>query len=297
MLTLETDDMAAVPVTQMARETGGRYITGANDLENVLARVVEQNSTSYLLAYESRVTRVPGRHSIDVRVLRSGTPVYARHGYIVSPPAPGAASVTEASPQARILRETLLGSVPQGQLPLVVHVAPQFADGRQGRAVITVKLEDDGVHEGAVDLAVATIDEAGRVSNQQQIRMSPPPGGEPWQVTTELPLTRGRHQLRVAGVTADATRRGLVLTPVEIVEPGRALVMTPPVLLDVKEGRVHPTAVRRSTPAAGSVSRWRSADEPCSRSRSPSVPPCSIVPDVPCVKPPPCSTRAPGRTG
>jgi VWFA-related protein len=244
VLTLESDDMVAVPLTRLARETGGQYITAANDLETVLARVVEQNSTSYLLTYESRASRVPGPHRIDVRVLRAGTRVYARRGYVVSPPAPGATSEPAATPRARILRETLQGSVSQGRLPLAVHVAPQFADGKQGRAVITVKLDDDVLNAGAIDVAVATVDEAGRVSNQQQIRMSPPPSGEPWQVTTELPLARGRHQLRVAGVSADATRTGLVLTPVEIVEPGRDLVMTPPALLDTHAGRVHPTAVR-----------------------------------------------------
>lgn len=244
VLTLATDDMVAVPLTRLARETGGQYITGANDLETVLARVVEQNSTSYLLTYESRLSQVPGPHRIDVKILRAGTRVYARRGYIVSSPAQSATSASDQPPQARILRDTLLGSVSQGRLPLAVHVAPQFAVGKQGRAVITIKLDDDAVHAGAVDLAVATIDEAGRVSNHQQIRMSPPPHGEPWQVTTELPLARGRHQLRVAGVSADATRTGLVLTPVEIIEPGRDLVMTPPALLDTYGGRVHPTAVR-----------------------------------------------------
>ena len=247
VLTLETDDMVAVPLTRLARETGGRYITAANDLETVLARAVEQNSTSYLLTYESRASRVPGPHSIDVRVLRAGTRVYARRGYVVSPPARGAPPDPDATPQARILRKTLQGSVSQGRLPLAVHVAPQFADGKQGRVVITVKVDDDVVHEGAVDLAIATVDEAGRVSNDQQIRMSPPPRGEAWQVTTELPLARGRHQLRVAGVSSDATRTGLVLTPVEIVEPGRDLVMTPPALLAARDGRVHPTAVRTFT--------------------------------------------------
>ena len=248
VLTLGSDDMVAVPLTRLARETGGQYITAANDLETVLAHVVEQNSTSYLLTYESRASRVPGPHSIDVRVLRTGTRVYARRGYIVSPATPGTTSEPDPTPQARILRETLQGSVSQGRLPLTVHVAPQFADGKQGRAVITVKLDDDVLHLGAIDLAVATFDEAGRVSNHQQIRMSPPPRGEPWQVTTELPLARGRHQLRVAGVSADATRTGLVLTPVEIVEPGRDLLMTPPALLDTHAGRVHPTAVRTFLP-------------------------------------------------
>jgi hypothetical protein len=150
----------------------------------------------------------------------------------------------EPSPHARILERTLMGSAPQGQLPLAVHVAPRFAEGKQGRALVTVKLEEGGVHEGAISLVLATVDEAGRVGNQWQGRMLPPPDGEPWEVTTELTLPRGRHQLRVAGVSADGTRTGLVLTSVEIVETGRELEMTPPVLLDVTAGQVHPTAVR-----------------------------------------------------
>jgi VWFA-related protein len=244
VLTLGTDDMVAVPLTQLARETGGRYITATNELETVLARVVEQNTTSYLLAYESRAARVPGPHHIHVKVLRAGTRVYARRGYVVAPPTEARTPGTDATPRARILRETLMGSVSQGQLPLTVQIAPLFADGKRGHAVLTVKLDEDAVPDEVVDVAVATIDEAGRVSNQQQIRMAPSPNGEPRQATTELPLARGRHQVRVAGVSANATRSGLVLTPVEIIEPGRELVMTQPVLLDMYAGRVHPTAVR-----------------------------------------------------
>src|SRR5690606_17946415 len=95
---------------------------------------------------------------------------------------------------------------------------------------------------------LATVDAGGRITNQRHVRMPPPPEGKPWEVTTDLELPRGHHQLRVAAVTADASRTGLVLTPIEIVDPGRDLVMTPPVILDTTDGRVHPTAVRRFAP-------------------------------------------------
>jgi VWFA-related protein len=245
VLTLDVDDMVAVPLTQITRETGGRYITMANDLDVMLAHIVEQNTTAYVLTYESPVSREPGQHRIDVRVRRPGARVYARRGYFVEPPATDATREVALAPQARLLRDTLLGSVSQGALPLAVHVAPRFADGRQGSATVTIHLEDESAHGDAIDLLVATVDEQGRIANQRQVRMAPPPAGAPWEVTTDLELPRGRHQLRVAAATADASRTGLVLTPVEIIEPARDLVMTPPVVLDTTDGRVHPTAIRR----------------------------------------------------
>src|SRR5690606_10004560 len=92
VLTLEVDDMVAVPLTQITRETGGRYITMANDLDVMLGHIVEQNTTSYVLTYESPVSREPGEHRIDVRVRRRGARVYARRRYFVEPPAPVATS-------------------------------------------------------------------------------------------------------------------------------------------------------------------------------------------------------------
>ena len=240
---LDTDDMVAVPLTQMARESGGRYITAANDLETELARVIEQNATSYLLAYESPVSRVAGGHRIDVRVRRPRTRVFARRGYFAGPRA-GAPADADASPHARVLHDTLMGSVPQGRLPLIVHVAPQFANGKQGRAVVTVRVDDAAERSEPVTVALATVDEEDRLGNQRQITLPPPPAGRPWEISTELALARGRHQLRVAAVTADASRTALVITAVEIVEPGRQLAMTSPVLLDSTEGRAQPTAGR-----------------------------------------------------
>jgi len=211
----------------------------------MLGHIVEQNTTAYVLTYESPLSRQPGQHRIDVRVRRPGARVYARRGYFVEPPAPDATQDTALAPQTRLLRDTLLGSVSQGALPLAVHVAPRFANGRQGSATVTIRLDADVEGREAIDLLLATVDEDGRIANQRQVRMAPPPAGAPWEVTTDLSLPRGRHQLREAAITADASRTGLVLTPLEIIEPGRDLVMTPPVVLDTTDGRVHPTAVRR----------------------------------------------------
>ena len=82
---LETDDMVAVTLDGLARETGGRWIRWTNDLDKELGRIVRQNGTSYLLAYESPSADDPGRHRISVRVRRTDARVYARRGYIADP--------------------------------------------------------------------------------------------------------------------------------------------------------------------------------------------------------------------
>ena len=244
-MALEVDDMAAVPLTQLTRETGGRYITMANNLGDFMGRIIEQNSTAYLLVYESPVSRTPGRHRIDVRVRRHGARVSARRGYIVEPPAPGE-STSATAPDDSLLRRTLLGSAPQGQLRLTVHAVPRFANGKAGSVSITV-LADGGDEPIAlpVDVVLATFDDEGRATNHHQVRLDPPPAGQPLAFTTELPLARGRHQLRVAAVTGDATKTGLVITPVEVIEPGRPLMMAPPILLQRVGDQVTPTAARR----------------------------------------------------
>lgn len=243
-MALDVDDMAAVPLTQLTRETGGRYITMANNLGDFMGRIIEQNSTAYLLVYESPVSRTPGRHRIEVRVKRQGARVSARRGYIVEPPAPGESPST--APDDDLLRRTLLGSAPQGQLRLTVQAVPRFAQGKTGSVSVTV-LANGGDEPLAlpVDIVIATFDDEGRATNQHQVRLDPPPAGQPLEFTTELPLARGRHQLRVAAVTGDATKTGLVITPVEVIEPGRQLMIAPPIVLQRVGQQVTPTAARR----------------------------------------------------
>ena len=119
-----------------------------------------------------------------------------------------------------------------------------------------------------VDVLLATFDDEGRSTNQHQVRLDPPPAGQPLEFTTELPLARGRHQLRVAAVTSDATKTGLVITPVEIIEPGRPLLMAPPILLQRVGDQVIPTATRRFTAGAPLGVQAEIAGRPCRRARS-----------------------------
>jgi VWFA-related protein len=242
VLSLDTDDMVAVTLDALARESGGRLIANTNDLGTVLAGVVRQNTATYILAYESAAPRGPGRHRIEVTVRRPNVRVYARRGY-VSPDASVVPKGTNAANPVALLRTTLLGSVPQGRVGLHVQIVPRFAVGRQGSALMTVLVDPLTTGSTAVTLAIMTVDTDGQATSHPVRSIAAPVQGRPSEVSAEVPLARGRHQIRIAAATADGSATGLVLDEVEIREPGRDIIMAPPVLLDHRGG-VHPTVAR-----------------------------------------------------
>ena len=242
---LGTDDMVRVPLSQIARETGGRWIQHANDLETVLGSVVKQNTAAYVLAYESSASREPGRHAIRVTVRRKGVKVSSRRAYIVDPES---ASSAERAPGdvETALRSTIAGTVPQGPLGLSVHAAPQFAAAGQAHVLVTVAVEHATVEPGTshIALQLLTVDQQGRVGHSQRLSLSPTPDGQEWEGSAVLPASEGRHQLRVAAATPDGRRTGLALQDIAVEAPGQSLRLGVPVLLKEDAAGVRPTLAR-----------------------------------------------------
>lgn len=223
-LEIDTDDLVAVTLNALAHETGGRWIRQIDQLDQELATVVRQNSASYLLTYTSTGSRIPGRHRVDVRVSRPDARVFARRGFIVAH-AEDASSPPAGGPDVR-LRSLLQRVVPQGDLALRVLVTPLLAEGRAGRAFLTIAVDRATAHGQDVEVALLTLDDDGVSGNQQGLRFSHASAG-PWEASAELALSRGTHQLRVAASNADGTRDGLVVEHIEAAAPTRELYLGP----------------------------------------------------------------------
>jgi VWFA-related protein len=244
-MALNTDDMVGVPLSQLTRETGGRWIQNANNVEKLLADVVTQNASSYVLAYESAASQVEGRHSLEVKVKRRGTKVSARRALIVPPgrPTPPPASTDIATAR---LREVIQGGVPFGTLALRVHVAPQFAAaGGPARALVTVRVDDDTATDAeTIDLLVLAADDTGKVGSVERFAMRRPSGAVPWEGSVTLSLERGPYQLRIAASTPDGTRTGLLLHPIDMRPPSGDLLLGVPTLLSEDDQGIRPTLGR-----------------------------------------------------
>ena len=66
----------------MSTETGGFAVVNQNDLNAAFARIIQENSSYYLLGYYPTNDRRDGKfRKVDVRVKRPGLQVRSRSGY------------------------------------------------------------------------------------------------------------------------------------------------------------------------------------------------------------------------
>src|SRR3989440_12716357 len=108
----------------LSDETGGFAVVNKNDFSTAYQRIVEDNSTYYVLAYYPPDAR-PGRlHKIDVRVTRPGLSVRARKGYVTPKKIEEAKTANAKSPSTPELREALDSPLPVSGLTIHVFAAP-----------------------------------------------------------------------------------------------------------------------------------------------------------------------------
>jgi len=107
----------------LSEETGGFAVVNKNDFATAFQRIVEDNSSYYVLAYYPPDPR-PGRtHRIDVRVTRPGLTVRARKAYL-TPKKVEPAKTTSTTPSTPELREALDSPLPVSGLTMHVFAAP-----------------------------------------------------------------------------------------------------------------------------------------------------------------------------
>ncbi|MCU1385455.1 MAG: VWFA-related Acidobacterial domain protein, partial [Acidobacteria bacterium] len=107
----------------LSEETGGFAVVNKNDFATAFQRIVEDNSSYYVLAYYPPDVRAGRTHKIDVRVTRPGLTVRARKAYLtpkkVDPP-----KTTGTSPSTPEIREALDSPLPVSGLTMHVFASP-----------------------------------------------------------------------------------------------------------------------------------------------------------------------------
>jgi VWFA-related protein len=107
----------------LSEETGGFAVVNKNDFATAFQRIVEDNSSYYVLAYYPPDAR-PGRtHKIDVRVTRPGLTVRARKAYL-TPKKVDAPKATSNNPATPELRDALDSPLPVSGLTMHVFASP-----------------------------------------------------------------------------------------------------------------------------------------------------------------------------
>jgi VWFA-related protein len=241
----------------LADETGGVALVNTNNVDEGFSRIVQDNSSYYLLGFYSNNTRRDGKfRKITVRVSRPGLEVRARKGYVAPrgrpSPLPRTAGI---SPE---LSDALASPVPASGLPMRVFAAPFKGTAPNAAVLVAVEVdgrrlafkEGQGTFNDKVELWISAVNEKGDIkdvkSNTLDLKLRPQTHqsvlANGFRVTQRLAVPPGRYQLRVGVRDTAGEAVGTVSYDLPVPDFYQApLSMSGVVITSAREASIAPT--------------------------------------------------------
>jgi len=236
----------------LSEETGGFAVVNKNDFSTAFQRIVEDNSSYYVLAYYPPDPR-PGRtHKIDVRLTRPGLTVRARKAYLtpkkVDPP-----KTTSNNPSTPELREALDSPLPVSGLTMHVFAAPFKGVAPNASVLFGVELRGRDMKvdpNSKILLSYIAIDATGKVKggNTDSVTLT---GLKPeskarieqsgLRMLNRLELPPGRYQLRIAAHDSSGGNVGSIQYDLDVPDFAKAPFSMSGLVLTSGSGSVFPT--------------------------------------------------------
>ncbi len=215
-------------------ETGGFAAVNANDVRSTFNRIVEENSSYYVMGYYSTNDRRDGRfRRIEVRLNKPGLQVRARKGYL-APQGKAAASkaVADDKKMPPEIRNALDSPLQESGLGLSIFAAPFKGISQNASVLLVVRVrgrdlafvERDGTHNNVLDVAYVLVDEKGKakVASSDSVTLALKPQTfeavqrNGIQVQTRAEVPPGKYQVRLAVIEQNGGRKGSVHYDLEI---------------------------------------------------------------------------------
>src|SRR5437899_2783600 len=206
----------------LSEETGGFAVVNKNDFATAFQRIVEDNSSYYVLAYYPPDAR-PGRfHKIDVRVTRPGLTVRGRKGYVTPKKIDAVTTANSKNPSTPELREALDSPLPVSGLTMHVFAAPFKGAAPNASVLFGVELRGRDIQlaqNTKILLSYLAIDQNGKIKGGNTDSMTMPALKPETKARIEqtglrmlnrLDLPPGKYQLRVAAHDANGGNVGSV---------------------------------------------------------------------------------------
>jgi VWFA-related protein len=217
----------------LAANTGGFAAVNRNDLDGAFDRIVQENSSYYVLGFYSDNTRRAGRYrKLEVRVKRPGLRVVrSRNGYYEArgrrpnPPAPSPNALPTQTQEA-------LGSpLPVAGVPMKVFAAAYKGVAPNAAVALAVEIdanalnfvEKGGLFLEQVDFAYTATDSRGKIvpGERHSVNLSLKPDtyervkAAGFRLVSQVNLAPGRYQLRVAAGNRSG-KAGSVLYDIDV---------------------------------------------------------------------------------
>ena len=200
----------------LAEETGGFASVSSNDFSSAFRRIVDVNSTYYVLGYYSTNEKRDGRYrKIEVKLSRPGLDVNARKGYVAPRgKAPGGKTIEASAGTSKELREALNSPLQESGLKMAVFAAPLKGPAAKAAVGIVTQFtgkqfgfaEKDGKFTDRLEMSYVAINKQGKMTDGKRdyVDLSLKPETHQrvlqsgFRVLTRMELPPGTYQLRVA---------------------------------------------------------------------------------------------------
>ncbi len=231
----------------LAGDTGGRFLRNQNYFDDWVARMLDETSNYYLLAWRPPTEEqkgakfkrmeisIPGRPDLTVRLPKgflAGRPAAdAEKAAKDKTPAPNTNAPAAAAKGPEVeLKSAMLAAAPVKGLPTQLSLG--FVDVPGTGPVLTASMQvatdvlgygDDGKQQAAVDMAGVVLNEQGKPAGSFKTRLTVNPLSEKVTVehpgviyTNKVPLKPGLYQVRVAARDDKSGRVGSASRWIEI---------------------------------------------------------------------------------
>jgi VWFA-related protein len=254
-LRLEQDSLRVV-----ADETGGFALLNQNDFRGGFSRILEDNSSYYVLGYYPTNDKRDGRfRNVQVKVLKPGLKVRARRGY-VAPVTGKKEKPVKGSPEERTspeLRDALDSPIPISGFTISAFAAPFKGAGGNDAIAMSIEVDGpamkftqspDGLFRNNLEITLFAADGSGKikdgardvigVSLKPQNRVMP----TPFRVIRRIQVPPGKYQLRIGARESGGGRVGTVLYDLDAPDFSKGPVSMSGIAVSSESGSHIPTA-------------------------------------------------------
>src|SRR5262245_43392557 len=202
----------------LATVTGGFSLTSSNNYAGAFERMVRENSTYYLLAFNSGIDKRDGRYvPVEVRVKRDGLQVRSTEGYFV-PRGSQPATARRPSTVLAATWDAVASAITTSGVSMRVNAAAFKGRGKDAIVPITVELspdklnlvEQDGAYRGQLEIVFAVSDAKKRRfpvwRHRAELKLKPETyervSKGAMRVVSQMPLPAGHLQIRASAGSA-----------------------------------------------------------------------------------------------
>jgi VWFA-related protein len=254
-LRIEHDSLRTI-----ADETGGFAVLNQNDFRNAFSRILDDNSSYYVLGYYPTNEKRDGKfRNVQVRMLKPGLKVRARRGYVA--PVPGkkesAAKGTSAERTSPELLDALESPVAVSGLTLSAFAAPFKGAGTNDAIVLSVEVDasvmkfapkPDGRYANDLEVTLYALDSKnGKVKDGARdvvgviLRPQVTEMRSPFRVVRKLQVPAGKYQVRI-GAKESGGKVGTVIYELDAPDFSKGPITMSGISLSSSESLRVPTA-------------------------------------------------------